>query len=185
MKLHENSLFAILLRARWWVSFLVAFLVFFAVRAFFGYGPGFFMALPFLVIGIVAGWRQLRRPSGKKVAATLERARGLPWEEFCAELERGFRRGGYSVKRSDVRTAGGADFELAHQGFVTLVAAKRWKAVRTGVEPLKEFDAATLERGAHIRMYIAAGEITDTAKAFAAERKIRLVQDEELAQLLQ
>lgn len=180
MKLHENSLFAILLRARWWISFGVASLVYFGVQGFFGPVAGAFMALPFLVIGVVAGWRQLRRPSARKVAATLERARGLPWDGFCAELERGFRRGGYSVKKAD----GGADFELTHQGFVTLVACKRWKAQRTGVEPLKEFDAATLERGAHIRMYVAAGEVTDTAKKFAAEKKIRLVLDEELAQLL-
>lgn len=180
MKLPENSLFAILLRARWWVSFLVAFLVFFGVRAFFGYTAAVFMALPFAVIGCVAAWRQLRRPSARKVAMALERARGLSWDEFSAELERGLKRGGYTVKRGGP----GADFELVHQGFVTLVAAKRWKASRTGIEPLKEFDAATADKGAHSRMYIAAGEVTDTAKKFAAEKKIRLVEDEELAQLL-
>lgn len=180
MKLPENSLFAILLRARWWVSFAIALAVFVAVRAFFPAAAAAFMALPFAVIGVVAGWRQLRRPSAKRVAATLARARGLPWDGFCSELEQGFRRGGYSVKKAN----GGADFELTHQGFVTLVACKRWKAVRTGVEPLREFDAATRERGAHSRMYVAAGEVTDNAKAFAAEKKIRLIQDEELAQLL-
>jgi hypothetical protein len=33
-------------------------------------------------------------------------------------------------------------------------------------------------------MYIAAGEVTDSARAFAAEKNIRLVQEEELARLL-
>lgn len=80
-------------------------------------------------------------------AATLERARALPWDGFCAALEEGFKRGGYAVTRTD----GGADLKLAHEGMVTLVACKRWKAVRTGIEPLREFDAATSARGAHSR----------------------------------
>jgi restriction system protein len=67
---------------------------------------------------------------------------------------------------------------------VTLVACKRWKAVRTGIEPLREFGAASRERGAHERAYVAAGEVTETARAFAAKEGIRLVQDEELARLL-
>ena len=56
--------------------------------------------------------------------------------------------------------------------------------MRTGIEPLREFDAATSERGAHRRMYVAAGEVTANARAFAAEKQIRLLQDEELAKLL-
>jgi len=56
--------------------------------------------------------------------------------------------------------------------------------VRTGVEPLREFDAASVERGAHERLYVAAGEVTDNARAFAAQKQIRLLQEEELAKLL-
>jgi restriction endonuclease len=33
-------------------------------------------------------------------------------------------------------------------------------------------------------VYVAAGEVTDTARAFAAQKQIRLLQDEELAKLL-
>ena len=56
--------------------------------------------------------------------------------------------------------------------------------MRAGIEPLREFDAATRKDGAVGRMYIAAGEVTDSARAFAAEKNIRLVQEEELARLL-
>jgi restriction system protein len=180
-ELPRNSLFAILLRSRWWLSLLLAFGVFALVRLFFPAGVAAFVALPFLAIGIYAAFRQLRRPGPKRIAATLERARALPWEGFCTALEDGFKRGGYSVSRAN----GGADLELKHEGMITLVACKRWKAVRTGIEPLREFDAATRERGAHRRMYVAAGEVTANARAFAAEKQIRLVQDEELATLLE
>ena len=82
------------------------------------------------------------------------------------------------------RRDGGADLVLRRDGLTTLVACKRWKAMRAGIEPLREFDAATRKDGAVGRMYIAAGEVTDSARAFAAERNIRLVQEEELARLL-
>jgi restriction system protein len=73
---------------------------------------------------------------------------------------------------------------LRRDGLVTLVACKRWKAMQTGIEPLREFDAATRKHGAVGRMYIAVGEVTENARVFAAERNIRLVQEEELARLL-
>ena len=177
-ELPRNSLFAILLRARWWVSILVALGAFGLVRIFLHPGFAAFAALPFVAIGAYAAFQQLRRPGAKRIARTLERARALPWDGFCSALEEGFRREGYGVARS------GNELQLTRSGRVTLVACKRWKAVRTGVEPLREFDAATLERGVHERVYVAAGEVTDNARAFAAQKKIRLLQEEELVKLL-
>ena len=73
---------------------------------------------------------------------------------------------------------------ITHKGIVTVVGCRRWKAARTGIEPLREFDAATAERGAHKRMYVAVGEVSDNARTFAAQKGIALVQEEELAGLL-
>jgi restriction system protein len=178
--MHENSLFAVLLRSPWWVSVLVAIGLAALLRFFLPLEFALFGGLPFLVIGAVALWRQLRRPGSRRIARTLERARALPLEEFRAALGDGFRREGYEAGRDD----GAADLRLKHRGMVALVACKRWKAMRTGVEPLREFDAATRERGASIRMYVAAGEVTDTARAFAAQKQIRLLGEEDLARLL-
>ena len=180
LELHRNSLFAILLRSPWWVSILAALGMFAAVRLFLAEAYAAFAALPFALIGLYAGFQQLRRPGAKRIAKTLERARALPWEGFCSALEEAFRRQGYAV----TRPGGAADLELTREGRVTLVACKRWKAVRTGIEPLRELDAAASERGAHGGMYIAAGEVTDNARDFAAQKQIVLVQEEELAKLL-
>jgi len=177
-ELPRNSLFAILLRSPWWVSILLALGVFGLVRLFLHPGFAAFAALPFVAIGAYAAFQQLRRPGARRIARTLERARALPWDGFCSALEEGFRREGYGVARS------GNELQLTRSGRVTLVACKRWKAVRTGVEPLREFDAATGERGVHERVYVAAGEVTDNARAFAAQKKIRLLQEEELVKLL-
>jgi restriction system protein len=144
-------------------------------------GYPLFAALPFIVIGCIAGWRQLRRPSAKRVAKTLEALREMSWGDFADALEDGFRREGYTVSR----LAGpAADFELTRAGRTALVACKRWKVARTGVDPLRELDAATRARAAHESIYVATGEITDGALKFARDNRIRVVHGDELAKLL-
>ena len=140
-----------------------------------------FVALPFLVIGCVAAWQQLREPSAERVAATLEALRALSWEEFSAALEDAYRRDGFDASRLNVA---GADLELTRAARVTVVGCKRWKVARTGIEPLKELDAARRAREAHECIYVAAGEITENARAFAAEKNIRLLHGAELAKLV-
>jgi restriction system protein len=137
-----------------------------------------FSALPFIVIGCYAAWQQLRAPSDKQVAATLESLRALSRDQFSAALEDAYRRDGYSVTRLDIA---GADLELTRSGRVTLVCCKRWKVARAGIEPLRELDAARQAREAHECVYAAAGEITENAAAFAAEKNIQLLQGADLA----
>jgi restriction system protein len=141
---------------------------------------GIFAALPFLVISAYAAWQQLRAPSAERIAATLESLRARSWEEFSAALEAAFRRDGYVVSRLD---AAGAELELTRSGRVSLVGCKRWKVARTGIEPLRELDAARRARDAHECIYVAAGEITDNARTFAAEKNIRLLHSADLAKL--
>ena len=178
----KNSLFAILLRSPWWISLLVAAGIFVAVRLVLPEIYAFFVPLPFMVIAAYAGWQQLRAPSAARIAATLDAIRAMSWDDFSGAIEAAFRREGYAVGRF-----GGAqaDFELTRAGRTSLLlACKRWKVVRTGIEPLRELHAAMRARDAHECIYAAAGEISDNARAFAAEKNIRLVHGAELAMLL-
>jgi restriction system protein len=179
----KDSLFAILLRSPWWISMAIAAGIVAAARLVFPgvYAFAFFAALPFIVIGGVAGWRQLRAPSAARVADTLEAVRAMSWKGFSIALADALRDDGYAVSRL---TGAAADFELAKAGRISLLACKRWKAARTGVDPLRELYEATLAREAHECMYVAAGEITDGARAFALERNIRLIHGAELTKLL-
>jgi restriction system protein len=140
-----------------------------------------FTALPFLVIGCVAAWRQLRAPSPERIATALEGLRALSADEFLAALEDAYRRDGHGVARS---RSPGADLELTKAGRLTLVACRRWKAVRAGIEPLRELQAARAARDAHEGIYVAAGEVTDNARNYAAGNKLRLLEGAELAALL-
>ncbi len=184
VQMAKDSLFAILLRSPWWVSIVLAAGIVGAARftvpeVYTIYA--FFAALPFIVIGGVAGWRQLRAPSAARVADALEAVRAMSWGDFSGALADALRDDGYAVSRL---TGAAADFELAKAGRISLVACKRWKAARTGVDPLRDLYDAKRAREANECIHVATGEITDGARAFASERNIRLIHGAELAKLL-
>jgi len=178
LKLHQNSLFAILARSPWWISAAVAAVVFFGTRMFMPLGLAIFAASPFLVIAGYSGWKQLRAPSAGKIAAELEKLSALPREGVAAALEAGWRREGYEVSRP---RAAAFDLELKRNGRTSLVVCRRLKAKSTGVEPLKELHAAGQE--ADELIYVAAGEVTAQARTFALENRVRIVEGAELMQL--
>lgn len=177
----KNSLFAILLRSPWWISIVIAAGIVAASRLVVPEVYAFFAALPFIVIGGVAGWRQFRTPGAARVADTLDALRAMSWGDFSNTLADAFRDDGYEVTRL---AATAADFELAKAGRISLVGCKRWKAAHTGVDLLRELDDARRAREAHECIYVAAGEITVGASAFALERNIRLIHGVELVKLL-
>jgi restriction system protein len=181
LQMHSNSLFAILLRSPWWVAALVAVGVFAAVRIFLAAEYAVFAATPFAVIGGYVGWKQLRAPSSRSIAAALERLRAMSWDEFSAAIEQAYRGKGYEVRRFALGRNAGADYELVLGARTTLLACKRWKATRTGIEPLRELAEARRVHEATDCIYVATGEVTAQARAFAAEHNIRVLEGAELA----
>ena len=184
LKMNQNSLFAILLRSPWWVSGGISATLFTAARLVLPeqYAPyAFFVALPFFVIAVYVSWQALRAPSESTIAGTMEALRAMSWNDFSAAVEAAYQGDGYTVTRI---AAPGADFELAKSGRVTLVSCKRWKVARTGIEPLRELDAAKAAREAHEAVYIATGEVTGNARSYAMEKKIQVLEDAELMKLV-
>jgi len=184
-RMAPNSLFAILLRSPWWISFAVAAAFVAAARALLPaeyFAVGALGAMPFAVIGAIAAWRQLGVPSPARVAEALDAIRAMPWSAFAAAIVDAFRRDGHAVAPHP-RPA--ADFALTRNGRVVLVACKRWKAARTGIEPLRELRAEQDRCGADECVYVTAGELTDTAQAFAAGNGVRLLGGADLAALLE
>src|SRR5688572_10382680 len=138
LKMAENSLFAILLRSPWWISFGIA--AGLAVVVVATLPPAWtyyalFVAAPFVVIGIIAASRQLRAPSAARVEQTLAAIREMSWNEFAAGVEAALRAEGYEVTRVD---RGETDFEARKASRRTLVGCKRFKVARTGIKPLQD-----------------------------------------------
>ncbi|MEQ1807680.1 MAG: restriction endonuclease [Burkholderiaceae bacterium] len=181
----KNSLFAVLLRSPWWVSLALGAALALVAAAFVPdpYRPiGVLSAVPFIVIAGIAAWRQSRLPSAARVLATQQAVSVMAWGDFAKLLEQAFARDGYSVQRG---TRDAVDFEIERQGRRMIVCARRWKSARTGLEVLRALQAAREDIGVPDALYIGLGELTDTARPFAAQHRIAVWRIEELAQALQ
>jgi restriction system protein len=180
----QNSLFAILLRSPWWISIGVAAGIALVSKAalpekYVVYGV--ISGWPFLGIGMIAAWKQLRAPSATRVIDTLDKISVMSWRDFSGVVEEAFRQDGYSVSR-----LGGpeADFVISKAGKTALVSCKRWKAASNGIEPLRELHAAMEHQEAHEGIYLTAGAVSDNARRFAIDKKVQVVQGPELARML-
>ena len=181
----ENSLFAVLLRSPWWISFVLVACVALISKAllpseYFIYGAlgGF----PIFVVGCIAAWRQLRAPSAAKVQTMLDQAQAMPWAKFSQALTRAWAGQGYGV---NVASKGAVDLRLTRNGQTTLVSAKRWKAATHGVEPLRELYSAMQAENAQGGIYVAGqGTVSETAALFARDHGITILQGPALAVLL-
>ncbi|SEI40581.1 restriction endonuclease [Achromobacter sp. NFACC18-2] len=184
LKMSQNSIFAVLLRSPWWMAAGVAVLLSaggFAALPLEYAAMGVFAAVPFAVIAIMAAYKQLRAPSGARVQAVTQAVAAMSWAEFSRVIEAGFRRDGCEVERIQ---APGADFALSKDGHVAIVGAKRWKAARHGVEPLRELQAVRERRGAREAIYIALGDVSDNARQYAKAQGVSLMTAPELTKLL-
>ncbi len=184
LKMAEKSLFALLLRSPWWISFCLVAVFGLASKALlpdqyvvYGVMGGF----PFVVIGLIAAWRQLRAPSAAHVSESLQQAAGMSWRDFANALERGFKGQGYLVTRV---TAGAADFRLEKAGRTTFVSARRWKAALPGIEPLRELLAFKDAQGADLCSFIALSQVTANAQSFARKNGVALIAGADLAKMI-
>jgi restriction system protein len=175
-KMAPNSLFAILLRNPWWISFLLAAVISMICAALLPKELvvfGVLGTLPFLVTGCVALKRQWNAPTAAALEAEAARVAELPWKEFSAELEAKFKNQGFAVERlDDKRGKGIADFLLTKSGQTTLVAAKRYKAAVQGVEALEALVAQQEVLGADKVMYVCLGALSEQAEKFARDQGI-------------
>jgi restriction system protein len=177
-KMAPNSLFAILLRNPWWISFLLAAVISAICAALLPKELVVFGVLgttPFLVTGFVALKRQWNAPSKAAREAEIARQAGLSWKDFSNELESRWKKQGFVVERLNERVSkGAADFRLEKSGQTTLVAAKRYKAAAHGIEPLQALVALQKEHGADHAAYICLGDLSEQALAFAKNHGLRV-----------
>ena len=181
-KMSEKSLFAVLLRSPWWVSFVLVAVVALVASALLPpqyVGVGMLGGFPFFVIGCIALWRQRHLPSPALAEKVLQSLSAMNWRDFSALLDTAFTRQGYAV----TQLSGNADLQLEKKGVLTVVSAKRWKAAAMGLEPLRELVTRRDALQAANALCITLGQVSAKAREFAAENRITLISDAELVVL--
>ena len=92
-KMSDRSLFAILLRSPWWMSFLLVAAISLASSALLPTDYkvlGALCSLPFAVIGAMAAWRQRNLLSPAQADALQSALAAMHWREFSPLLSQAF-----------------------------------------------------------------------------------------------
>ena len=174
----KRSLFAILCDLPWWVSLLVAALVYW-IGATFSVVIGAAAALPFVCVAIYVVYLRIRRGPALDVAALLKALRAVQAEDMRAMLAEVF-----TADRYVLSDAPSGDLKLERNGYVTLVRFRRWRAQTTNPAVLNELQQTMRAQKVDHGMYVTAGTIPENARKQAADSGIALVDGAALAELV-
>ena len=180
-KMAKGSLFAVLLRSPWWYSVLIG-LFFIAISMVVVGGQyvvlGLTGALPFFGIGAVAGYKQSKLPSPKRVLEVVEQSKKMPASQIAAKIAEGYIQANF---QSAPFKGNAADIELTRGSKKLLLSSKRFKAANAGIDPFKQLVAAGENAEATGYLFVALGEISVSARSYADQNSIEIIQAERLA----
>lgn len=114
---------------------------------------------------------------------------GMSWREFEMLVGEGFRLQGYQVAEMGGGGAdGGVDLVLTRPGRngaeKFLVQCKQWRALKVGVDVVRELYGVMAARGATGGFVVTSGRFTDEAVSFASGRNVKLVDGPKLLGLI-
>lgn len=141
---------------------------------------GALASFPFVVIGLIAAWRQLKQPSAAAIERTHNAVRSMDWTAFSAVLERALQREGYVVEHSQ---RSGVDWETFKEGRRGVIFARRWKSAQLGIEVLRSLREAADAADCHDAIYVSLGEPSEAALKFAQSERVQIWGASELAAL--
>lgn len=106
----------------------------------------------------------------------------MSWRDFEQVVGEYFRRRGFAVTETGGGGAdGGVDIALTRGSDRYLVQCKHWRALRVGVEPVRELYGVINAHRAAGGFVVTSGTFTDEAKRFATGREVELIDGEALA----
>ena len=114
---------------------------------------------------------------------------GISWREFEILVGEGFRLQGYKVAETGGGGAdGGVDLVLTRPGRSGgekfLVQCKQWRALKVGVDVVRELYGVMAARGATGGFVVTSGRFTDDAISFASGRNVTLMDGPKLVGLI-
>lgn len=146
--------------------------------------------LPFVFLlgaALSAYGRFTRRALHAQVAASPDHGalNDMSWQQFEVVVGEAFRRKGYSVAEKGGGGAdGGVDLVLKKQGETFLVQCKQWRALKVGVNIVRELYGVMAAKGATGGFVVTSGVFTEEARAFAKGTNIELIDGKALHALI-
>jgi hypothetical protein len=174
----KRSLFAILCDQPWWVSLIVAGLLYY-LGAIFSPVIGAAAALPFIGVAGYAAWLRVRRGPALDPVALLKALRAASPEDMRAMLAEVF-----GADRYALSDGAQGDLRLERNGYVTLVRFRRWRAQSTSMAALTELSASMQAQKADHGTYITAGTVAENVRKHAEQTGVTLIDGEALAELV-
>ena len=110
----------------------------------------------------------------------------MSWREFELLVGEAFRLQGYRVsENAGSGPDGGVDLTLSKGNETFLVQCKQWKALKVGVNVVRELYGVMAAKGASGGFVVTSGRFTDAAIAFAQGRNVQLVDGPKLFAMIQ
>ncbi|HBO5517491.1 TPA: restriction endonuclease [Pseudomonas aeruginosa] len=149
---------------------------------------GQYIIPPIFILGGVIGWiqRKARARRFNRISSsplTGQAIRNLTWEQFEQMVGEAFRRRGYSVNETAKGADGGIDLVMHKGNELFLVQCKQWKALKVGVQVVRELYGVMSARGAAGGFVVTSGSFTAEAVRFAKGTSMELVDGSNLAQM--
>lgn len=155
-------------------------------------GGQYILPLVFLIGAAVSAIR--RHQSRKLLDTTLaspaaDLLDGMRWQDFERLVGEAFRRQGYRVLETGGGGADGrVDLVLSRPALngseKVLVQCKHWRALKVGVDVVRELYGVMAARGAAAGIVVSSGRFTEEARQFASGRHVRLLDGPALHQML-
>jgi restriction system protein len=109
----------------------------------------------------------------------------MTWSEFEGLVQEAFRLRGYCVRRLGGNGPdGGVDLILDRGAEKVLVQCKQWRAMRVGVNVVRELYGVMAAQGAAAGIVVTSGSFTPDAVEFTSGRNVRLIAGPELMELI-
>lgn len=139
----------------------------------------------FLFGAAVSAWRRHARKELLAQAATTQAVDGMTWRQFERLVAAAFEQQGFQVQETGRGGAdGGVDLVLTRGSEKHLVQCKQWRALRVGVDVIRELYGVMAARGAAGGFVVTSGRFTEEAQLFAAGRNVKLIDGTALMGLL-
>jgi len=141
-------------------------------------------SLLFLIAAIASFVSDRNKTALFKQNRSIDRIRGLSWQQFEQFVGRYFKDQGYFVVETPSGPDGGVDLVIRKDGEKTYVQYKHWKTYKVSVAKVRELLGSMAAGQADRGVLVTTGQFTSSAKQFGQQHGIRLIDGQELEHLI-